>query len=200
MGGTCVLGRPQWAYLQRGISLQKESKTWVLLWGLTLSFQPLYSQVIPHRGRPAAIWAGERMEGFLRLMQERRAGLTTARDRAAVLCPGQLCVALFPSAGRRPWHLQAPPSTAPEKTKEKQPFKKQIFLCSPGTELSLVNYCRPQKNAASFPQLSLPMASLWCHCSMIPQMLKVQSSYPQSTGQCSHQYQQQIKWASQPRH
>lgn len=140
------------------------------------------------------------MEGFLRLAQEHRAGLRAPRDRAATLRPGRLCRALFPPAGRCPWHLQAPPGTAPEKTKEKQPFKKQIFLCSPGTELSLVNYCRSQKSATSFPQLSLPMASLWCHCSMIPQMLKAQSSYPQSTGQCSHQYQQQIKWAFQPRH
>lgn len=41
---------------------------------------------------------------------------------------------------------------------------------------------------------------LWCHCSMIPQVLKAQSSHPQSTGWCSHQCQWKIKWGFQMYH
>lgn len=94
-------------------------------------------------------------------------------------------------------HLQAQPQRRMERN---QPCQKHIFLCSLETELRLVSYCSSWKSATSFSQLSLPMASLWCHCSMIPQVLKAQSSHPQRTGRCSHRRQRKIKWAFQTYH
>lgn len=93
-------------------------------------------------------------------------------------CQGQSC---------HPLSCQAAPAPCHPRDTWNQPWKKLIFFCSLETELGL------EVTAPSMPQIPLPVASSWCHCSVTPHLLEGPSSHPQRAGWCSHQGQRRIK-------
>lgn len=119
-GGIHTLGRPHRADFKRG--LISGTWTWVLIWGLKLIWGVMPFQTPGTQGKGRQQLAVQGREGKL------CAG-THSLSEAAGAQPAS-------HRGKMP---PAPARIAPEKLKEKQPFKKQIFLCTLGTEPRLVN-------------------------------------------------------------
>lgn len=95
------------------------------------------------------------------------------------LCGAQLqpCPSQLPPEGRCHQHLQAQPPRSWRKSRSlRSKFSFAPWELNRNWWINAVL----RKSAASFPHSSLPMASPWCHCSTIPQVLKAQSSYPNS--------------------